>query len=270
MEYKELGRTGVMIPEIGLGTWKYRGGPKPLQRGIELGATFIDTAEMYRTEDAVGEAVRGIRDRVFVATKVLGSHLRYDDVLRAAEKSLRLLDDEVIDLYQVHWSNRSVPIGETMRAMEDLVDRGMVRYIGVSNFSVNELREAQGVMRNYPVVSNQVLYNLKARRIERDLLPYCEENGTTVIAYTPLADGSLAGKPRLSIDRRLSALQEIAKEVDKTPAQVALNWCVSRPCVVAIPKTNSVERTQENCGASGWRLTAEQVARLNAAFDKTG
>ena len=94
MEYRELGATGVMIPEVGLGTWKYRGGPEPLRRGIELGATLIDTAEMYRTEDAVGQAIRGIRDRVFVATKVLGSNLRYDDVMRAAEKSLRLLDDD--------------------------------------------------------------------------------------------------------------------------------------------------------------------------------
>ena len=271
MEYRELGATGVMIPEVGLGTWKYRGGPEPLRRGIELGANLIDTAEMYRTEDAVGQAIRGIRDRVFLATKVLGSNLRYDDVMRAAEKSLRLLGDDVIDLYQVHWPNRSVPIRETMRAMEDLVDRGMVRYIGVSNFSVAELREAQGVMSKNPVVSNQVLYNLKARRIERDLIPYCEENRITVIAYTPLADGSLAkgpgaGRPRLRPDRKLSALQEVANEAGKTLAQVALNWCASRPCVVAIPKTNSVERTEENCGASGWRLTPQQLKRLEAAF----
>ena len=171
MEYRELGATGVMIPEVGLGTWKYRGGPEPLRWGIELGANLIDTAEMYRTEDAVGQAIRGIRDRVFVATKVLGSNLRYDDVMRAAEKSLRLLNDDVIDLYQIHWPSRSVPIAETMRAMETLVDRGMVRYVGVSNFSVAEMREAQAAMSKYPIVCNQVLYNLKRRRIERDLIP---------------------------------------------------------------------------------------------------
>ena len=271
MQYKELGNSGVMIPEIGLGTWKYRGGPKPLQRGIELGANFIDTAEMYRTEDVVGEAVRGIRDRVFVATKVLASNLRYNDVMRAAEKSLRLLDDDVIDLYQIHWPNRSVPIAETMRAMEELVARGMVRYIGVSNFSLDGLREAQGVMTNNPIVSNQVLYNLKRRHIERDLVPYCQEHRITVIAYTPLSDGTLAkddgaGKPRLLPGRKLSVLQDIARELNKTPAQVALNWCVSRPCVVAIPKTNSVARTEENCGASGWRLTPEQLKRLEEAY----
>ena len=266
MEYRELGRTGVMIPEVGLGTWKYRGGPQPLQRGIELGANLIDTAEMYRTEDAVGVAIQGIRDRVFVATKVLGSNLRYDQVMRAAEKSLNLLDDGVIDLYQIHWPSHSVPIAETMRAMEELVDRGMVRHIGVSNFSVGQLLDAQAAMSKYPIVCNQVLYNLKRRGIERDLLPYCEEAGITVMAYTPLADGSLAVRPRVRAGRNWEALEGVARETQRTPAQVALNWCLARSQVVVIPKTNSVARTEENCGASGWRLTPSQVQRLEAGF----
>ena len=266
MEYRELGRTGVMIPEVGLGTWKYRGGPEPLRRGIELGANLIDTAEMYRTEDAVGVAIRGIRDRVFVATKVLGSNLRFDQVVRAAENSLRQLDNDIIDLYQIHWPNRSVPIAETMRAMEELVDRGMVRYIGVSNFSVAEMQEAQAAMPKYPIVCNQVLYNLKRRGIERDLIPYCEERGITVMAYTPLADGSLAVRPRLRAGRNWETLEAVARETGRTPAQVALNWCLSHSPVVVIPKTNSVARTEENCGASGWRLTADQVQRLEEAF----
>lgn len=266
MDYKELGSTGVMIAEIGLGTWKYSGGSKPLQRGIELGATFIDTAEMYRTEDQVGAAIRGIRDGLFIATKVSGHHLRRDDLLRAADNSLQLMGEDVIDLYQIHYPNSSIPIRETMGAMEELVDRGTVKYIGVSNFSVSQLQEAQGAMSKYPVVSNQVLYNLKSRRIERDLIPYCEENKVTVIAYTPLADGSLAAKSRLLPDKRGSVLEEVAREVSKTSAQVALNWCLTRPSVVVIPKTNSVERTEENCGATGWRLTADQVHRLDDAF----
>ena len=266
MEYQELGRTGVMIPEVGLGTWKYRGGPEPLRRGIKLGANLIDTAEMYRTEDAVGEAIRGMRDRVFVATKVLGSNLGYDQVLRAAEKSLGLLDDDVIDLYQIHWPSHSVPIAETMRAMEELVDRGMVRYIGVSNFSVAQMQEAQAAMSNNAIVCNQVLYNLKRRGIERDLIPYCEEHGITVMAYTPLADGSLAVRPRQRAGRNWEALESVARETGKTPAQVALNWCLTRPPVVVIPKTNSVARTEENCGASGWHLTPAQVQSLEAAF----
>ena len=266
MEYKELGGTGEMVPEIGLGTWKYNGGVEPLQRGIDLGANLIDTAEMYKTEEAVGEAIRGRRDKVFLATKVLGSNLRHDAVLRAAENSLRLLNVDVIDLYQIHWSNRSVPISETMGAMEELVERGMVRYIGVSNFSVVEMREAQHAMNNNPLVSNQVLYNLKRREIERDLIPYCVENYITIIAYTPLADGSLSGKSCFRSGRGESTLEQVAKEVDKTPAQVALNWCLSRPNVIVIPKSNSVERTVENCQASSWSLSSNQVQSLDAAF----
>ena len=143
MEYRELGNTGQMVPEIGLGTWKYRGVSEPLQKGIDLGANLIDTAEMYKTEDAVGAAIKGRRSEVFLATKVLGSNLRRDAVMRAAETSLSLLDEDILDLYQIHWSNPSIPISETMGAMEELVDRGMVRYIGVRNFSMIEMQAAQ-------------------------------------------------------------------------------------------------------------------------------
>ena len=133
-----------------------------------------------------------------------------------------------------------MPIAETMGAMEELVDRGMVRYIGVSNFSVSEMKEAQQAMTKNRLVSNQVLYNLKQREIERDLIPYCVDNKITVIAYTPLADGSLSGKSRLLPDKRGAALEQVAQQAGKTPAQVALNWCLSRPNVIVIPKTNSV------------------------------
>ena len=271
-----------MVPEIGLGTWKYSGGNEPLRRGIDLGAFLIDTAEMYRTEDAVGRAVKGIRDQVFIATKVLGSSLRHDQVLRSAEKSLRLLDTPYIDLYQIHWPNSGVPIKETMQAMEELVDAGMVKYLGVSNFSVRQLTEARSAMTKYPIVSNQVLYNLKRRDIELELLSYCQKNNIMVLAYTPLADGSLAvdtatphgsrsGLRRtadrlLGREREQDALRSVADDVAKTPAQVALNWCTVRPNVIAIPKSNSVARTEENCGASGWRLAEEHLRLLDETF----
>ena len=266
MELKQLGNTSVMVPEIGLGVWKYRGGVEPLRRGIELGAFLIDTAEMYRTEDVVGQAVKGLRDQVFIATKVSGSHLRYDDVLRAADASLQELETDYIDLYQVHWPNSSVPIKETMRAMAALVDRKQVKYIGVSNFSTRELREAQTALHNYPIVSNQVLYNLNDREIERDLLPYCQKHDVTIIAYTPLDDGRLAAKSRWRRSRGMNVLAEIAAQTHKTLAQVALNWCLSRPSVIAIPKSDSVTRTEENCRASGWQLTHAQVTLLDEAF----
>ena len=266
MEMKELGNTGVMVPEIGLGTWKYRGGNEPLRKGVSLGATLIDTAEMYRNEVEVGQAITGLRDKVFLATKVLGSNLRYDQVLRAAEQSLRKLDVDCVDLYQIHWYNRGVPITETMRAMESLVDRGMVKYIGVSNFSTKELQESQAAMTKHPIVSNQVLYNLNNRRIERDLLPYCQQNKITIIAYTPLDSGSLASSPRFMPARRSQALGRLAEELGKTRAQIALNWCISRPNVIAIPKSDSISRTVENCEAGDWKLTADQAKKLDEAY----
>src|SRR5215831_11125681 len=266
MELQQLGNTGVMVPEIGLGTWKYRGGVEPLRRGIELGATLIDTAEIYRTEDVVGQAIQGQRERIFLATKVSGDHLRADAVLRAAEGSLRLLGTDVIDLYQIHWPNARVPIKETMQAMETLVDRGQVRYIGVSNFSLRELRAAQETMTKYPIVSNQVLYNLNRREIERDLLPYCQRHQMTILAYTPLDDGRLAAASRFRRQQSMRVLEQVATDTQKTLAQVALNWCTAHPYVIAIPKSNSVERTVENCHASGWRLSPAQRQQLDNAF----
>jgi diketogulonate reductase-like aldo/keto reductase len=207
-----------------------------------------------------------MRERVFLATKVSGEHLRHDQVLHAADASLRLLGTEVIDLYQLHWPNARVPIKETMQAMETLVDRGQVRYIGVSNFSLRELRAAQEVMTKYPIVANQVLYNLNRREIESDLLPYCQEHNITILAYTPLDDGRLAAVSRFRHNQSLRVLQEVAAETHQTLAQVALNWCTAHPNVIAIPKSNGVERTIENCQASGWRLTPAQLQRLDEAF----
>ncbi|MDA2918849.1 aldo/keto reductase [Desulfobacterota bacterium AH_259_B03_O07] len=266
MELKPLGNTDVMVPEIGLGTWSYNGGVAPLKRGIELGATLIDTAEGYYTEDIVGKAIKGIRDRVFIATKVSGRHLDYDGVLRAAEGSLMQLETDYIDLYLIHWPNPHFPIKDTMRALEKLADNGVMKYIGVSNFSVEEMMEAQSYLRNYQIVSNQVLYNLNSREIEYDLLPYCQENKITIMAYTPLDNGNLASGSHFLKRRKLNVLDEIAKETKKTMAQVALNWCTSHSYVIAIPKSDNVKRTTENCQASGWRLSKEQINRLNEAF----
>jgi len=276
---KLLGETGSEIPEIGLGTWRYKGGTEPLRSGVQLGASLIDTAEMYRTESMVGEAIKEIEDQVFVATKVWGSNLKYDDVLRSAEKSIQLLGVNTIDLYQIHWPNSRVPIKETMMAMEQLVDRGLIKYIGVSNFSVGELDEAMSAMENYPIVSNQVIYNLKNREIERDILPFCLENNISVLAYTPLADGTLADGSSSRItnkvarifnksnqDSNISVLEAIKEQSEKSFAQIALNWCISHSRVIAIPKSNSIERTVENCGASGWSLTPDQINELERIF----
>lgn len=262
MEHKELADTGLALPEIGLGTWQYTGGVAPLRRGIELGAFLIDTAEAYGTEEVVGRAVQGVRDHVFIATKVSPSHFRRRELLQAADRSLRLLRTDFIDLYQLHWPNPHVPIAETMSAMEELVDAGKVRYIGVSNFSVVQLTEAQAACRRYRIVSNQVPYSLVDRRIEAEILPYCQQQRITVIAYSPLA----RGLSNLRARDRQDALQRIAAETGKTPAQVALNWCIARPNVIAIPKANSIAHIEENCLASGWRLSPGQLRFLEGSF----
>ena len=267
MKSKRLGNTEVMVPEIGIGAWRYSGGVEPIRRGIEHGAILIDTAEVYGTEDVVGEAIRDLREQVFLATKVAGQHLRHDEVLRAAEASLHRLHTERIDLYQIHWPNASVPIQETMRAMEALVDRGLVRFIGVSNFGLAELRAAQAAMRNYPIVANQVIYSLHRRHIEADLLPYCEANEITIIAFTPLDSGRLARRVEYPTNPEgAKALTTVAAKLGKTLSQVALNWCTSHANVIAIPKSNSASRIIENCGASDWRLDPEAIALLNRAF----
>ena len=167
-----------------------------MQKGVSLGA-FIDTAEMYRTEDMVGMAVQGIRDSTFIATKVLPRNLRYSDLMEAAEKSLKLLQTDYIDLYQLHYPNSAIPIAETMGSMEELVDQGKVRFIGVSNYSTSQLAEAMGVMSKYSIVSNQVEYSLTRRNIEGQLLPFCQEHQITVIAHTNSPHSPGPGGPRL-------------------------------------------------------------------------
>jgi len=266
VELKKLGATEVTLPEIGLGTWQYTGGTEPLRKGISLGAFHIDTAEIYGTEEVVGEAIKEQRARVFLATKVSGNNLKYDEVIRAAEGSLKRLRTDYIDLYQIHWPNPGVPIEETMRAIETLVDNGKVRFIGVSNFYVHDLEEAQASMRKYKIVSNQVKYSLLQRGIESDLLSYCQKNHITVIAYSPLAEGELTSKPLFKKRRAMAVLERIAKKTGKTMAQVALNWCLSKPNVISIPKSDNLDRVAENCGSSGWRLSSEQVEALDQVF----
>jgi diketogulonate reductase-like aldo/keto reductase len=259
MNHKPLGKTGVEISEIGQGTWEYRGGVEPLRLGVSLGATHIDTAEIYGTEEVVGRAIDGIRDNVFLATKVWSDHIHYEGVLKAAEGSLKRLRVKNVDLYMIHWPNPSVPITETMRAMEELVKQGKIRFIGVSNFSVQQLKEAQAALSTQKIVSNQVKYNLQTRGIEKDLIPYCKSEKITVVAYSPLTRGSITSKKDKLLD-------EIAAKYGKTRAQVVLNFLTREENVVTIPKANSPDHTRDNCGASGWRLSNEDIQRISEHF----
>jgi diketogulonate reductase-like aldo/keto reductase len=254
---RELANSGVRLPEIGFGTWNYHGGVQPLRAAIECGACLIDTAESYGTEEIVGEAIKGRRHQVFLATKVLPQNFRRRDLIAAAEKSLRRLGTDHIDLYQLHWPNLTIPVEEPMRGMEDLVDAGKVRFIGVSNFSVRDLVNAQAALSRQRIAANQVRYSLIERTIEGGLLEYCQKSGITVIAYSPLATG--LGNIRAADPE--GVLREVAEASCKSEAQVALNWCISKEKVIAIPKASSVEHVVENMGASGWRLQPD-LARL--------
>ena len=264
---KELGDTGVRLPDIAFGTWRYGGGAEPLKQAIALGGLFIDSAEMYRTEHIVAEAIEGRRQETFVATKVSGSHLRPQQVAAAAEASLKLLRSEYIDLYQIHWPDPAVPIEETMGALERLADQGKVRFIGVSNFSLEEMQAAQSALSRHRIQANQVTYSLLRRQIEADLLPYCEEHRVSILAYSPLGRGMLTRKPRIRRHRGLAELDRVAKAEGKDMAQVALNWCTASPQVFALTKTERVERVEGLLGASGWRLAPEHKAALDQAFD---
>jgi len=259
MEFKTLGTTQVQLPEIGLGTWNYAAGTGPLLAGMDHGASFIDTAEIYGTEEIVGRAVKDCRNRVFLATKVSPRNFRARDLIAAAERSLQRLQTDYIDLYQLHWPNYRVPIEETMEAMEQLVDAGKIRFIGVSNFSVGELRRARAALTRHKIVSNQLRYSLIERTIEESLLRYCQQAGITVIAYSPLGEhfsNLLANDPQ-------GVLALVASRASKTAAQVALNWLIAKENVVAIPKASTVEHVVEDCAASGWRLPPEDYRLLD-------
>jgi len=278
MEIKKLGRTDVDVPVIGMGTWKLGGlytpdyghdqeAVKSLQAGIELGLTLIDTAEMYSAghcEELVAKAVKGLREKVFIATKVLPEHLSYEEVLRAAERSLKRLETDYIDLYQIHAPNPDIAIVETMRAMEYLADQGKIRFIGVSNFSVELLRQAQECLSKYQIVSNQVEYNLLNRRIEKHLLPFVEREHITVIAYSPFATGYLL---RYSGGGK-KVLEYLVRKYNKTFAQICLNWLISKKPVIAIPKAIDIKHLRENAGAAGWRMKPEDYETIDKVFSR--
>ena len=263
MWYKELGRTGTRIPEIGIGTWNYRAGPAALRRALEDAARFIDTAESYGTEEVVGKAIAGIRDSVFVATKVSPAHFRAADLRKSVEGSLQRLGIERIDLLQLHAPNPAVPLSETLGTLDDLTTEGKIRFIGVSNFSLRDLQEAQRAGARHGIVSNQLRYSLIDRSIEDGLLGYCQASGVTVIAYSPLAREF----SRVRDCDPSGVLERLATETGRTPAQILLNWCISKVGVVAIPKSNSPAHMRDNCGASGWRLTPEHIRILDTGIE---
>jgi len=265
MELERLGRTDALVPKLGIGTYKMESDPQSailaIRRAVELGMGLIDTAEVYgwgRVEEIVGRAVEPYdREEYFIVTKVWLTNLKRRDVLRSAAKSLKRLKTGYIDLYLIHWPNPSVRLAETLRAMEELVSEGLVRFIGVSNFDLSLLEEAVSTVKSSEIVANQVKYSLLDREVENGLLQYCQKEGITLMAYSPLERGLLARSPP-------ERLRAVAERVGRTPAQVALNWLISKPRVVAIPKASRLEHVEENYGAVGWRLSEEDAKSLDA------
>lgn len=281
MQYHEFGKTGLKVSDIGMGTYydtafiatslllHHQIGKTEkiaaLRKGLELGTNLIDTAETYQTENIVAKAIEGYkREDLIIATKVSRHHLRYNSVLKAAENSLKRLKCSYIDLYQIHWPNSRVPIEETMKAMEKLVENGKVRYLGVSNFSLEQMTKAQDALSKNKLASNQVEYNLMKRGIEKDLLPYCEQKGIVILPYRPIAHGALA-KPS---EQLKTVMDEISKEHgSKTPSQIALNWLITKSKMIfPIPRASKPERITENVDALGWNLDAKEMKKLEESY----
>ena len=263
---KTLEIAGRTIPQLGQGTWNIGDSASTraaeiasLRRGVELGLTLIDTAEMYgsgRSESLVGEAIAFIRDRVQLVSKVLPSNASKEGTIRACEDTLKRLRVETLDLYLLHWRGR-YPLRETVEAFSHLLDQGKIRAWGVSNFDVDDMEELFATPGGSACAANQVLYNPEHRGIEFDLLPWCRQRNVTVMAYSPLGQaGSLL---------KSAALRGVAQKHAVSPAQAALAWCLRQP-VLAIPKAGSIAHIEENAAAEGLELDAEDLAAIDSAF----
>lgn len=266
-------KSGFSLPTYGLGAWQMGGRAEPdysndkneiaaIRAALDRGVTHIDTAESYgagHSEELVGRAIKGYaRSKLFIATKVSAWNQTYDGLLRSFKASLERLDIDYVDLYLLHrYPESGIPIADTMRAMDDLVDQGLVKNIGVCNLSVNRFIEAQKHTQN-KLVCNQLEYSLQFREAEqRGIIEYCQQNDVMVVAWGPLHKGAL---------ENIGILHEIAQKYGKTPYQVAINWLITQPNVVTIPKTSHIEHLDENLGALGWELSAKDAERLTREF----
>ena len=271
MEQRRFGLTEREVPVIGQGSWYVESEDRAiaiaaLRRGLDLGMTHIDTAEMYGSgaaEEIVAEAIAGRRDEVFLVSKVLPEHASRDGTIAACEESLARLRTDRLDCYLLHWRG-SYPLEETIAAFEQLRRTGKILSWGVSNFDVGGLEEAAGIAGEGRLVCNQVLYHLKERAIEHAVLPWCEKHGVAVVAYSPFGHGDFPG-PHTKGGR---VLQEIAAAHHATPRQVALALLVRQPPLFAIPKASHPEHVAENAGAGDLRLTETELARIDEVFPR--
>jgi diketogulonate reductase-like aldo/keto reductase len=269
MERRLFGPIQREVAVFGQGTWyienaKRASAVAALRRGLDLGMTHIDTAELYGSgvaEEVVAEAIAGRRDEVFLVSKVLPQNASRKGTMLACERSLARLQTNRLDCYLLHWRGRH-PLEDTFAAFEQLQREGKILSWGVSNFDVSDLEEGRRIVGEGLIACNQVLYHLQERAIEHAVIPWCEKHGVAVVAYSPFGHGSFPG-PRTAGGR---VLQEIAEAHRATPRQVALRFLVRRPAVFAIPKASTPEHAAENAEAGDLSLTNAELARIDAAF----
>jgi diketogulonate reductase-like aldo/keto reductase len=267
---RRFGSTGREVAIIGQGTWNIEQADAAmaiaaLRRGLDLGMTHIDTAEIYGSGDAealVGAAIAGRRDEVFLVSKVLPHNASRNGTIAACERSLKRLKTDRLDCYLLHWRG-SHPLADTVAAFERLSADGKILSWGVSNFDVDDLDELSQAAGPAKPACNQVLYHLRERAIEHTVIPWCEENGVAIVAYSPFGHAGGFPEPHSAGGR---VLQEIADRYKGAPRQVALSFLTRRSSLFAIPKASNPAHAEENAGAGALDLSDAELARIDAAF----
>jgi diketogulonate reductase-like aldo/keto reductase len=269
LKQRKFGQNDPPVSVIGQGTWyidreNRKRAVAALRRGIDLGMTHIDTAEMYGdAELVVAEAIAGRREEIFLVSKVLPSNASRRGTITACERSLARLKTDRLDCYLLHWRG-SVPLAETVAAFEQLVGMGKIRSWGVSNFDTGDLDEMLGVAGEGRIACNQVLYHLQERAIEHAVIPWCEAHGTAVVAYSPFGHNDFP-QPQ---SRAGEVLQRIADAHNASPRQVALAFLTRNSSAFAIPKASSAEHAADNAAAGDLVLGDDDIARLDKAFPR--
>ncbi|MGY2986831.1 diketogulonate reductase-like aldo/keto reductase [Bradyrhizobium sp. USDA 4508] len=269
VQTKKFGDNGPQVSVIGQGTWYLDRGDRKaavaaLKRGIDAGMTHIDTAEMYGdAELVIADATSGRRDELFLVSKVLPSNASRRGTITACERSLKRLKTDRLDCYLLHWRG-TTPLAETVAAFDELIAAGKIRSWGVSNFDTEDLDELLDVAGEGKIACNQVLYHLQERAIEHAVIPWCEQHGVAVVAYSPFGHNDFPS----SSSRAGTLLQSIAQAHKATPRQVALSFLTRLPSVLAIPKASNAEHAAENAAAGTLKLSGDELAALDAAFPR--
>jgi diketogulonate reductase-like aldo/keto reductase len=260
-------KSGFTMPVFGIGTWKMGGilnadpkndeqDRKGLRIALELGVTLIDTADLYgagHAEELVGVAIKGFdRDKLFIVSKVYKDKLAYDDVIKACRASLERLRTDYLDLYLIHAPNPEIPIKDTFKALDELKEQGLIREIGVSNFTIDELKEAQSVTKN-KIVVNQLHYNLAYQNLQ-EAVDYCRTNDIMVMAYRPIERGAL-------IEKEIPVIEDMCKKYGKSKPQIVINWLISQG-IVAISKMSDPKHLMENLKSLDFTMDKEDIERL--------